>query len=283
MNAPGRIARRFANLRAEERGALIPFLTAFDPDRETSLALLRALPGAGADLIEIGMPFTDPMADGPIIQAASRRALAAGATLAGTLALVREFRDGDAHTPVVLMGYLNPIESFDPERFCEAAASAGVDGLIIVDLPPEESDLIAPHAAVHGLDLIRLIAPTTTDTRLPRVLEGSSGFVYYVSITGITGTNTASKADLAAVVPRLRRQTDLPVAIGFGIRTPAQAATAVRAADAAVVASALIQTLAATLDPAARATPQTVGAVATQVRALAGAVREARLLQEIDA
>ena len=283
MNAASRIATRFASLRAEDRGALIPFLTAFDPDRDTSLALLRALPQAGADLIEIGMPFSDPMADGPTIQAASRRALAAGATLAGTLELVRRFRDGDADTPIVLMGYLNPIESFGPERFCAAAAAAGVDGLIIVDLPPEEADLIAPHAADHRLDLIRLIAPTTHDDRLPLVLEGSSGFVYYVSITGITGTRTASETDLATALPRLRRRTDLPVAVGFGIRTPSQAATAVRAADAAVVASALIQTLAATLDASGRASPRTIEAVTADVRALAGAVREARLLQEIHA
>ena len=284
MRAAGpRIARRFAALRAEGRGGLIPFLTAFDPDRDTALALLRALPDAGADLIEIGMPFSDPMADGPTIQAASRRALAAGATLAGTLDLVRLFRDRDTDTPVVLMGYLNPIESFGAERFCEEAADAGVDGLIIVDLPPEEADLIAPHAALHGLDVIRLVAPTTTEGRLARVLEGSSGFVYYVSITGVTGTRTASETELADALPRLRRQTGLPVAIGFGIRTPGQAAAAVRAADAAVVASALIQTLASTLDENGRATDRTVASVINEIRALARGVREARLLQEIQA
>ncbi len=278
-----RIAATFATLRQEGRGALIPFLSAFDPDRETALALLRGMPGAGADLIEIGMPFTDPMADGPTIQAASRRGLAAGATLAGTLALVRAFRDRDDTTPIVLMGYLNPIASFGPERFCEEALSAGVDGLIVVDLPPEEADMLAPFAHARGLDLIRLIAPTTNADRLPRVLQGSSGFVYYVSIAGVTGTRTGSEQDLALALPHVRRVTDLPVAIGFGIRSPAQAATAVRVADAAVVASALIETLHATLDAQGRATDRTVPAVLEQVRALAGAVRGARIAVEMQA
>ncbi len=268
-----RIAARFAALGREGRGALIPFITAFDPDRATSIALLRALPEAGADLIEIGMPFSDPMADGPTIQAASRRGRAAGATLAGTLDLVRAFREGDDATPVVLMGYLNPIASFGPERFCAEAAAAGVDGLIIVDLPPEEAGLLAPHAAAHALDLIRLVAPTTGEARLPLVLAGSSGFVYYVSIAGVTGTRTASEADLALALPRLRAATDLPIAIGFGIRTPAHAVAAVRAADAAVVASALIESLAASLDAQGQATASTLPAVLDQVRALAAAIR----------
>ena len=278
-----RIAARFAALHAEERSALIPFISAFDPDRTTAAALLGALPAAGADLIEIGMPFTDPMADGPTIQAASRRGLAAGATLAGTLDLVRAFRQTDQTTPIVLMGYLNPIESFGPERFCLEAALAGVDGLIVVDLPPEEADLLAPYAYAEGLDLIRLVAPTTDAARLPRVLEGSSGFLYYVSITGVTGTRTASETDLQRALPRLRAASALPIAIGFGIRTPAQAAAAARAADAVVVASALIETLAATLDTAGRATDRTVPAVLQQVSALAQAVRDARAVQEIRA
>ncbi len=271
-----RIAERFASLRAQNRGALIPFLSAFDPDRDTALALLSGMPAAGADLIEIGVPFTDPMADGPTIQAASRRGLAAGATLAGTLDLVEEFRAVDDATPIILMGYLNPIASFGPAHFCRAAALAGVDGLIVVDLPPEEADLLAPAALTERLDLIRLIAPTTTDARLPCVLEGSSGFVYYVSIAGVTGTRTASAIELSVALPRIRRATDLPVAIGFGIRSPSHAASAARVADAAVVASALIETLAATLDTRGRATERTVRAVLDQVRELAAAVRSAR-------
>ena len=271
-----RIAARFAALRDEGRGALIPFLAAFDPDRATSAAILHGLPGAGADLIEVGMPFTDPMADGPTIQAAGLRGLKAGATVAATLALVREFRGRDADTPIVLMGYLNPIDSYGPERFCADAAAAGVDGLIVVDLPTEEAQLLVPHAASYGLDIIRLVAPTTDSKRLPVVLQGSSGFVYYVSITGITGTRSASADSLAAALPRIRAATTLPVAIGFGVRTPAQAADAVRVADAAVVGTALIDTLAASLDAEGRAAPDTAERVLAQVRALAEGVRGAR-------
>ena len=272
-----RITARFAALRQEGRGALIPFLEAYDPDAETSMAILRGMPGAGADLIEIGMPFTDPMADGPTIQAAGLRGLRAGATLARTLAMVRDFRLENTSTPVILMGYLNPIASYGPQRFCTDAAAAGVDGLIIVDLPTEEADLITAHAAANDLDIIRLVAPTTDDARLPVVLHGSSGFVYYVSITGITGTRSATTESLAAALPRLRAATDLPVAIGFGVRTPAQAADAVRHADAAVVASALIETLAASLDEQGRAAPDTAQRVLDQVRALAEGVRHARV------
>lgn len=272
-----RIAARFAALKAEGRGALIPFLEAWDPDAATSLALLKGMPGAGADLIEIGCPFTDPMADGPTIQRAGLRALKAGAKMVHTLEMVRAFRQGDAATPIVLMGYLNPILSYGVERFAADAADAGVDGLIVVDLPSEEADLLLPHAARNGLDVIRLVAPTTDSARLPLVLGGSSGFVYYVSITGITGTTTASAADLAEAIPRVRAATDLPIAIGFGVRSPGQAAAAVRAADAAVVASALIDTLSGTLDADGRATAQTVPAVLGQVKALAEAVRSARV------
>lgn len=273
----GRITARFAELRKEGRGALIPFLEAYDPDLATSMAILRGMPGAGADLIEIGMPFTDPMADGPTVQAAGLRGLAAGATLARTLEMVRTFREDDAATPVVLMGYLNPIASYGPERFCADAAAAGVDGLIIVDLPTEEAAMVAPHAAAHGIDIIRLVAPTTDAARLPLVLHGSSGFVYYVAITGITGTRSATAESLAAALPRIRAATDLPVAVGFGVRSPAQAAEAVRVADAAVVASALLDTLAASLDAEGRAGPDTVQRVLDQVRALAESVRAARL------
>ena len=238
-----RIAGVFAALKAEKRAALIPFVEAYDPDRATSLALLKGMAANGADIIEIGVPFTDPMADGPTIQAAGRRALLAGASLAGVLELVREFRAGNAATPLVLMGYLNPILSYGVARFCADAAAAGVDGLIVVDLPTEEADLLLPLAAEHRLDVIRLVAPTTSDERLPLVLAGSSGFVYYVSITGITGTRTASAEDLARDIPRLRRATDLPIAVGFGVRTPEQAALVAAHADGAIVASVLIDKL----------------------------------------
>jgi len=271
-----RIADRFAALRRENRGALIPFVEAYDPDPATSLALLRGMPGAGADLIEIGCPFTDPMADGPIIQAAGKRALAAGAKMDHTLAMVRDFRKEDEATPIILMGYLNPILSYDVERFCRDAAASGVDGLIVVDLPSEEADLLLPHANANSLDVIRLVAPTTDEARLPKVLDGSSGFVYYVAITGITGTRSATTESLTAAIPRVRGATDLPIAIGFGVRTPAQAADAVRVADAAVVASALIETMAATLDARGRAGLNTVRRVLDQVRALADGVRRAR-------
>jgi len=270
-----RIAARFAQLREEGRGALIPFLEAFDPDRATSAAVLRGMPGAGADLIEIGMPFTDPMADGPTIQAAGRRGLLAGATLAGTLEMVREFRGNDQETPIILMGYLNPLLAYRIPRFCDDAATAGVDGLIVVDLPSEEAALLAPDAARNDIDIIRLVAPTTSDARLRQVLAGCSGFVYYVSITGITGTRSASAEDLAAAIPRIRRATDLPIAIGFGVKTPAQAAAAARLADGAVVASSLIETLAADLVDG-RAVPGTVEKIFGQIRALADAVRAAR-------
>jgi tryptophan synthase alpha chain len=268
-----RIKATFDSLKQEGRGALIPFLEAYDPDAATSMAILEGMPSAGADLIEIGVPFTDPMADGPTIQAAGRRALKAGATLSRTLAMVHDFRQENDTTPIVLMGYLNPILAYDPARFCLDAACAGVDGLIVVDLPTEEAELLAGHAAENGLDVIRLVAPTTDDERLPIVLKGCSGFVYYVSITGVTGTRTATADELAAAIPRIRAVTDLPVAVGFGVRSPAQAAAAVRVADGAVVASALIDTLAHSLDEAGRARPDTVRRVLDQVRDLADAVR----------
>ena len=271
-----RIATRFAALKAEGRGAFMPFLEAYDPDPATSMAILRGFPGAGADLIEIGVPFTDPMADGPTVQRAGQRGLKAGATLAGTLAMVRDFRREDDATPLVLMGYYNPILSYGVERFCTDASASGVDGLIVVDVPPEEADEIAPAAKANNLDLIRLIAPTTDDARLPRVLAATSGFIYYVSIAGITGTRSATTEALSAAIPRVRAHTSLPIAIGFGIRTPEQAAEAVRLSDGAVVASALIDTLANSLDAEGRASPDTVRKVLDQVRGLAEAVRAAR-------
>jgi tryptophan synthase alpha chain len=272
-----RIARRFSALEREGRGALIPFVEAWDPDAGTSMALLRGMPAAGADLIEIGIPFTDPMADGPIIQAAGKRALAAGVKVADVLQMVRDFRRDDDATPIILMGYLNPVLSYGPERFCADAANAGVDGLIMVDLPTEEADLLVPSARAHDIDIIRLIAPTTDENRLPIVLEGSSGFVYYVSITGITGTRSATSDHLAEAIPRIRAATDLPIAVGFGVRTPQQASAASRIADAAVVASALIDTLANHLDERGHAKPDAVPVVLDQVRALAKGVRDTKV------
>lgn len=268
----GRIAARFAQLKQEGRGALMPFLEAYDPDPATSLAILRGMPGAGADLIEVGVPFSDPMADGPTVQLAGQRALKAGGTLAGALAMVRDFRKDDGDTPVILMGYFNPIMSYGVERFAVDAAASGVDGLIVVDVPPEEADVLEP-AMAQGLDIIRLVAPTTDDARLPKVLNGSSGFIYYVAIAGITGTRSADAGALAEAIPRLRKFTDLPIAIGFGVRTPQQAAEAAKVADGAVVASALIETLAKSLDENGRARPNTVRLVLDQVRELSHAVR----------
>jgi tryptophan synthase alpha chain len=272
-----RISARFATLKREGRGALISFIEAWDPDAATSMALLRGMPCAGADLIEIGMPFTDPMADGPIVQAAGKRALKMGAKLASALTMVRDFRRENDATPIVLMGYLNPILSYGPERFCTDAADAGVDGLIVVDLPPEEAELLAPFANARGIDFIRLVAPTTDDARLKYVLEGCSGFVYYVSIAGITGTRTATAEQLAEAIPRIRRVTDLPIAVGFGVRTPAQVAEVVRVADAAVVASALLDTLATNLDLLGHPRPDAVRKVLDQVRTLAEGARGARV------
>jgi tryptophan synthase alpha chain len=272
----GRIARRFARLAAAGRGGLVAFVTAGDPDPATARALLHGLPAAGADVIEIGMPFTDPMADGPAIQASSLRALKAGATLRGTLAAVGEFRRGDADMPIVLMGYYNPIHSYGVDRFLADAKAAGVDGLIIVDLPPEEDAELCLPAIAAGINFIRLATPTTDDRRLPTVLGNTSGFLYYVSIAGITGTRSAAEDDVAAAVRRLKAHTDLPVAVGFGIRTPAQAAAVARVADAAVVGSALVGRIADHLDASGHATPGLVDAVLSLVRELADGVHGAR-------
>jgi tryptophan synthase alpha chain len=240
----GRIARRFAGLKAAKRGGLVTFVTAGDPDAETSLTLVRGLPGAGADLIEIGMPFSDPMADGPAIQASSLRALQAGMTLKKTLELVRKFRAGDAETPIVLMGYYNPIYQHGVDRFLADFKAAGADGLIVVDLPPEQDEELCVPALNAGVNFIRLATPTTDDKRLPAVLRNTSGFVYYVSITGITGTRSAAEAEVRTAVRRLKSHTDLPVAVGFGIKTPEQAAAVAAVADAAVVGSALVSRVA---------------------------------------
>jgi len=268
----GRIARRFAALRDEGRAGLITFLTAGDPDEERAMAILRGLPGAGADVIELGMPFTDPMADGPSIQAAGLRALAAGQTMKRTLAMVAAFRRGDDETPVVLMGYYNPIYIYGVDRFLEDALAAGVDGLIVVDLPPEEDEELCLPALAAGINFVRLATPTTDDRRLPAVLRNTSGFVYYVSITGITGAGAATATSVAEAVSRLRRHTDLPVAVGFGIRTPEQAAEVARVADAAVVGSALVDRVAGALENGGDAG----AAVLSLVADLAKGVREAR-------
>ena len=272
----GRIDKRFAALRKEGRAGLVTFVTAGDPDPTTARAILKGLPGAGADLIELGMPFSDPMADGPAIQQSSLRALKAGASMTRTLAQVSDFRQGDDETPIVLMGYYNPIYVYGVETFLKDAKAAGVDGLIVVDLPPEEEDELTGPAAGMDIDLIRLTTPTTDDGRLPRVVEKAGGFVYYVSITGITGTATAAESDVASAVARLRRHTDLPVAVGFGIKTPEQAAAIAQFADAAVVGSALVGKVVEALDDQGVAGPQLVEGVLAFASALAKGVRGAR-------
>ncbi len=272
----GRIERRFAELREAERAGLITFLCAGDPDRECFAEILTGLPAAGADLIEIGMPFSDPMADGPAIQAGNLRALRAGMTLRRTLGLVRDFRTQDVTTPIVLMGYYNPIYRYGPERFLDDARTAGVDGLIVVDLPPEEDDELCLPALERGLCFVRLVTPTTDDRRLPKVLNNTSGFLYYVSITGITGAAAPVVEQVGNAITRLRRHTELPIAVGFGIRTPDQAAAIAGVADAAVVGSALVSHIANSVDADGRATPGLAESVLDEVRALAAGVRRAR-------
>ena len=268
-----RIDHRFAELKAQGRAALVTFLTAGDPDPDTSLAILRALPAAGADVIELGMPFTDPMADGPAIQMSSQRALKAGQTLTRTLGMVRAFRQADAATPIVLMGYYNPIYIYGVDRFLADAKSAGVDGLIVVDLPPEEDAELCLPALAAGLNFIRLATPTTDDKRLPAVLANTSGFVYYVSITGITGSAAPDAAKVSAAVARIKRHTALPVAVGFGVRTAEQAAAIAAGADGVVVGSALVGALKDSLDRDDKATAKTVTVVVNLVAALARGVR----------
>jgi tryptophan synthase alpha chain len=271
-----RIEKRFAALKAEGRAGLVAYLTAGDPDLDTSTRLFEGVAAAGADLIEIGMPFSDPMADGPLIQAAGLRALQNGMTLKKTLALVRHLRARDADTPYVLMGYYNPIYRYGAETFAKDAAAAGVDGLIIVDLPPEEEAEVGEPAAAAGLDLVRLATPTSDAHRLPTIVRRASGFVYYVTIAGITGTRSPEAGAVHEAVALLRRFTSLPVAVGFGIKTPEQAAEFARAADAVVVASALIDRLAQNLDPAGNAKPGLVDAVLGDIAALAKGIRGAR-------
>ena len=270
-----RIDALFAKLKREGRSAFVAFLMGGDPDPETSLQIIKALPKAGADLIEIGMPFTDPMSDGPSIQAAGLRALKAGMTLRKTLELVRGFRKDDDATPLVLMGYYNPIYIYGVDRFLADAKSAGVDGLIIVDLPAEEDDELCVPALKAGLNFIRLATPTTDDKRLPAVLANTSGFVYYVSITGITGAAAADSKAVGEAVARIKRHTSLPVCVGFGIRTPQAARAIAEHADGAVVGTALVDALRGSLDAEGRATDKTVSAVAELTASLAQGVRGA--------
>ncbi len=268
-----RLRARFAELKAAGRGGFVPFVTSCDPDPETFAKLLAGLPGAGADVIEIGVPFTDPAADGPSIQASGQRALKGGASLRRTLEIVQDFRKTDATTPIVLMGYFNPIYRMGCEAFAKAAEAAGVDGLITVDLPPEEEEELRVPAKAAGLDIVRLIAPTTDDKRLPYVLEHASGFLYYVSIAGVTGTASPTLDSIEAATARVRRHTDLPLAVGFGIRTAEMAGAISRVADAAVVGSVVVERVAANLDAMGRAKPGLVEDVLALVKDLSNGVR----------
>ncbi|MBZ6077497.1 tryptophan synthase subunit alpha [Microvirga puerhi] len=268
-----RIEARFEKCRAEGRAALVTYIMAGDPDPETSLQILQQLPKAGADIVEFGLPFTDPMADGPSIQAAGLRALKVGQDTIKTLELVRRFRAEDADTPVILMGYFNPIYVYGVDRFLTDAKAAGVDGLIVVDLPPEEDDELCLPALKAGLAFIRLATPTTDDQRLPTVLANTAGFVYYVSITGITGAATPDFGKVATAVERIKRHTPLPVVVGFGVKNGAHAAAVAKGADGVVVGTALIDALKGTLDAEGRATSRTVDAVTTLVKDLSEGVR----------
>lgn len=267
-----RIDARFAALKAEGRAGFIPYVMTGDPSRDEALQILQGLPAAGADLIELGLAFSDPMAEGPPIQRAALRGLAAGMTLRGTLDLVADFRKGDDATPVILMGYLNPVESYGYEAFARDAAEAGVDGLIVVDCPPEEAGPMAAALDAQGVSLIRLATPTSDDERLQVIARGTSGFVYYVSVAGVTGVKEAVAADVAPAVERVRKATGLPVAVGFGVRTPERAAEIARVADAVVAGSVFVDEVAAALEANEPAVPR----VLAKVKALADAVKTAR-------
>jgi tryptophan synthase alpha chain len=269
-----RIDRRFVSLKEEGRAGLVTFITAGDPDYDTSLAILKALPKAGADIIELGMPFSDPMADGPAIQASSQRALKAGQTMKKTLAMVKAFREQDKTTPIVLMGYYNPIYVYPAAVFLKDAATSGVDGLIVVDMPPEEDEELRPAAREAGLNFIRLATPTTDARRLPAVLANSSGFVYYVSIAGITGTASPDVAKVEAHVARIKDQTELPIAVGFGVKSKEQVISLASTADAIVVGSALVSAVAQSLDQTGKATKVTASSVLNLVEQLATGLRE---------
>ncbi|WP_114007689.1 tryptophan synthase subunit alpha [Cohaesibacter intestini] len=271
-----RIDTRFAACKAENRPALVGFITAGDPDLDTSLALLKALPKAGIDVIELGMPFSDPMAEGVPIQLATQRALAGGHTMEKTLQMVRDFRKEDNDTPIILMGYYNPIYIWGPEKFVADAKAAGVDGLIVVDLPPEHDDELCLPARDGGLNFIRLATPTTDDARLPKVLQNTSGFVYYVSVTGITGTGALDADKVAVAVKQIKGHTDLPVAVGFGVKTPEQASAVGATADGVVVGSVLVNAIRESLDDNGKATATTVSAVTDIVAGLAKGCADAR-------
>ena len=268
-----RLSNRFAACAAEGRAALVTFVTAGDPDLTTSAEILRALVAAGADIVELGMPFTDPMADGAAIQLGNLRSLGSGMKLRDLLAMVADFRQTDDATPIILMGYFNPILAYGPARFAADAKAAGLDGTIVVDLPPEEADELVPDLSAHGLHLIRLATPTTDAVRLPRVLEGASGFLYYVAVAGVTGANAATATDIAAAVARLKHATSLPIAVGFGVRTPGQAAAIAVHADAVVVGSAIVDVIGSAASERANDIPARVGVLVT---GLAHAVRAAR-------
>jgi tryptophan synthase alpha chain len=272
-----RIDRRMAKLKSEGRPALVTYFMGGDPDYETSLSIMKALPRAGADVIELGMPFSDPMADGPAIQAAGLRALKGGQTLAKTLAMAAEFRRADDETPIVLMGYYNPIYVYGVERFLTDAKASGIDGLIVVDLPPEMDEELCIPALEAGVNFIRLATPTTDDRRLPKVLQNTSGFVYYVSMTGITGSALPDTSKVAAAVQRIKGHTDLPVCVGFGVKTASQARVIGQAADGVVVGTAIVNAVANVLGPDGRKTADPAEAVATLVGGLAQGVRQARL------
>jgi len=272
-----RIDRRMGKLKEEGRPALVTYFMAGDPDYDTSLSIMRALPGAGADVIELGMPFSDPMADGPAIQAAGLRALKAGQTLKGTLKMATDFRRGDDDTPIVLMGYYNPIHAYGVERFLADARASGIDGLIVVDLPPEMDAELCIPALKAGINFIRLATPTTDDRRLPAVLANTSGFVYYVSMTGITGSALPDTSRVAAAVARIKAHTGLPVCVGFGVKTASQARLIGQAADGVVVGTAIVNAIAGVLGPDGRKTADPAEAVATLVGGLAQGVRQARL------
>jgi tryptophan synthase alpha chain len=273
VKTESRIGRRFAALKAEGRKALVTFVTAGDPDYATAKDIVLGLPAAGADIIELGMPFSDPMADGPAVQASSLRALKAGQTMQKTLELVRAFREIDQDTPIVLMGYYNPIYIYPRERFLDDAAAAGVDGLIVVDLPPEADEELCIPAIQRGLNFIRLATPTTDKARLPTVLTNTSGFLYFVSITGITGSAAPDTRAVHAQVADIRRSTDLPVAVGFGIRTPQQARAIAAGADGVVVGSALVDAIRNSLDEKGKSTGKTVPAVLNLVKGLSQGLR----------